>query len=199
MRKFNLKTGEYTDSPLQRGYRKNVGADPCICPNMRHKKTFGFTLIELLVVIGIIVLLAGIVMPNFMKQIDKAKKTRARADIHSVENALAMYQTDYGTYPGHEGVGTDLSNAGVDNISGDGELEDMLQTAGTNGRGPYLSKDIPNDPYGTKYNYRAPGDTAAPSTYNNPLGTRGYDLWSYGKDKADGGDDDIACWDTETN
>ena len=164
---------------------------------MKNSKKSGFTLIELLVVIGIIVLLAGIVMPNFMKQIDKAKKTRARADIHSVENALAMYQTDYGTYPGHEGVGTDLSNAGVDNISGDGELEDMLQTAGTNGRGPYLSKDIPNDPYGTVYKYRASGGTS--TDYTNPLKERSYDLWSWGKDKDNGGDDDIACWDTETN
>ena len=164
------------------------------------RKRTGFTLIELLVVIGIIVLLAGIVMPNFMKQIDKAKKTRARADIHSVENALAMYQTDYGTYPGHEGVGTDLSGDPSDddgNITGAGELKDMLQTAGTNGRGPYLSKDIPNDPYGTVYKYRAPGGTS--TDYTNPLKERSYDLWSWGKDKADGGDDDIACWDTETN
>ena len=196
MRKFNLKTGEYTDSPLQRGYRKNVGADPCICPNMRHKKTFGFTLIELLVVIGIIVLLAGIVMPNFMKQIDKAKKTRARADIHRVENALAMYQVDFGVYPGDK-------NAGGENLSGSdvsgyiSTLKDMLQTSGTNGRGPYLSKDIPNDPYGTEYKYRAPGGTS--TDYTNPLKERSYDLWSWGKDKDNGGDDDIACWDTETN
>ena len=165
------------------------------------RKRMGFTLIELLVVIGIIVLLAGIVMPNFMKQIDKAKKTRARADIHSVENALAMYQTDYGTYPGHKDVGIDLSGlagGGVnENISGAGKLKDMLQTAGTNGRGPYLSKDIPNDPYGTVYKYRASGGTS--TDYTNPLKERSYDLWSYGKDKADGGDDDIACWDTETN
>ena len=164
------------------------------------RKRTGFTLIELLVVIGIIVLLAGIVMPNFMKQIDKAKKTRARADIHSVENALAMYQTDWGTYPGDGIVNSgsaDLSGDPDDNITGAGELKDMLQTAGTNGRGPYLSKDIPNDPYGTVYKYRASGGTS--TDYTNPLKERSYDLWSYGKDKADGGDDDIACWDTETN
>ncbi|MBU0477819.1 type II secretion system major pseudopilin GspG [bacterium] len=156
----------------------------------------GFTLIELLVVIGIIVLLAGIVMPNFMKQIDKAKKTRARADIHSLENALAMYQTDYGIYPGQSGE--DLH--GSINVNGNiPELERMLQAVGTNGRGPYLSKDIPNDPYGTKYQYRAPGDTSA--TYHNPLNNRSYDLWSYGKDKTNdsGGDDDITCWDTGTD
>ena len=156
----------------------------------------GFTLIELLVVIGIIVLLAGIVMPNFMKQIDKAKKTRGRADIHSVENALAMYQVDFGVYPGDANAGgEDLSSDVVGNIT---TLKDMLQAAGTNGRGPYLSKDIPNDPYGQKYRYIAPG-SGTPADYDNPLKDRSYDLWSYGKDKADGGDDDIACWDTETN
>ncbi len=162
------------------------------------KKKSGFTLIELLVVIGIIVLLAGIVMPNFMKQIDKAKKTRARADIHSLENALAMYQVDYGVYPGDGDVGgTNLSGANH-NIREDGELEDMLQTSGTNGRGPYLSKDIPKDPYGTEYKYTAPGSSG---THHNPLTNRGYDLWSFGKDKADdsGDDDDITCWDTETD
>ncbi|MFH1904778.1 MAG: type II secretion system major pseudopilin GspG [bacterium] len=146
----------------------------------------GFTLIELLVVIGIIVLLAGIVMPNFMKQIDKAKKTRGRADIHSLENALAMYQTDYGVYPGETGGNADGAYP---------SLEGKLQYAGTEGKGPYLSKDIPKDPYGTSYYYKYPGATSG----KNPLGIRGYDLWSYGKDKAPDTTDDIACWDTETN
>ena len=161
------------------------------------RKRAGFTLIELLVVIGIIVLLAGIVMPNFMKYIDKAKKVRARADIRSIENALAMYQTDYGLYPGQVGGNPNLRQT---TLPADGNMDDLqtlLQDVGTNGRGPYLSKDIPNDPYGTKYQYRAPGGTSG--DYTNPLRDRGYDLWSYGKDKANGGDDDIACWDTETN
>jgi len=150
---------------------------------MKNSKKSGFTLIELLVVIGIIVLLAGIVMPNFMKQIDKAKKTRARADIHSLENALAMYQTDYGVYPTSTG---DIS-----------DLERIFQAVGTQGKGPYLSKDIPNDPYGTVYNYTYPGATSG----KNPLGIRGYDLFSCGKDKTGDGteDDDITSWSTETD
>ncbi len=167
-------------------------------------KRAGFTLIELLVVIGIIVLLAGIVMPNFMKYIDKAKKVRTRADIHSIENALAMYQTDWGTYPGDGNVNTGNADLSDDdptspNIRGTGELEDMLQTSGTNARGPYLSKDIPNDPYGEEYRYRAPGGVK--DSYNNPLDNRGYDLWSYGKDKENdsGADDDITSWDTGTD
>ncbi|MCK5594678.1 type II secretion system protein GspG [bacterium] len=157
----------------------------------------GFTLIELLVVIGIIVLLAGIVMPNFMKHIDSAKKIRARADINSLESALAMYQMDYGVYPGDGNAGgEDLSSDADDNID---DLQRMLQAVGTNGRGLYLSKDIPNDPYGMKYRYIAPGGT--PADYDNPLEDRSYDLWSWGKNKAPLGtpNDDIACWDTETN
>ena len=154
----------------------------------------GFTLIELLVVIGIIALLASIVMPNFMKHIDTAKKVRARADINSLESALAMYQLDYGIYPGQwSGTGT-LQSDGNGNVEA---LQDLLQDSGTNGRGLYISKDIPNDPYGQEYRYIAPGGT--PADYDNPLEERGYDLWSWGKDKADGGDDDIACWDTEAN
>jgi len=153
----------------------------------------GFTLIELLVVIGIIALLAGIVMPNFMKHIDTAKKVRARADINSIENALAMYQLDYGIYPGQWAGG--LQSDAPGNV---GELQDLLQDSGTNGRGLYISKDIPNDPYGQEYRYIAPG-SGYDDDYDNPLKNRGYDLWSYGKDKADGGDDDIACWDTEAN
>ena len=160
-------------------------------------KRAGFTLIELLVVIGIIVLLAGIVMPNFMKYIDKAKKVRARADIHSIENALAMYQTDWGIYPGQWSGAHSLHGA-VDG-SHVATLWIILKTTGTNGRGPYLSKEIPNDPYGEAYRYRAP--VSGGSGYKNPLEESGYDLFSCGKDKTgDGtGEDDIACWDTGTD
>ncbi len=156
----------------------------------------GFTLIELLVVIGIIVLLAGIVMPNFMKHIDSAKKIRARADINSLESALAMYQMDYGIYPG-QWAGSSLRDENNDYID---DLKTMLQDPGTEGRGLYLSKDIPPDPYGENYRYRAPG-TSSSTGYLNPLRYRGYDLWSYGKNKTNdsGGDDDITSWDTETN
>ena len=147
------------------------------------RKKSGFTLIELLVVIGIIVLLAGIVMPNFMKYIDKAKKVRARADIHSLENALAMYQTDYGIYPKWALDGTSLNT--ID------ELQEILQHPGDNGRGPYLSKNIPPDPYGRSYRYQYPGAL-------NPLVTKGYDLFSHGKDTTDT-TDDITSWATETD
>ena len=52
--------------------------------------------------------------------------------------------------------------------------------------GPYLKrKDIPVDPWGNAYHYRSPGENGD------------YDLYSFGRDKADGGegeDEDIVSW-----
>jgi len=59
----------------------------------------GFTLMELMVVIAIIVLLAGIMTPNVARRLEKAKMTKAEADIAAIEGAIAMYENDLGTYP----------------------------------------------------------------------------------------------------
>lgn len=48
-------------------------------------------------------------------------------------------------------------------------------------RGPYLQSDIPADPWGSAYQYRAPGTSG-----------KEYDLLSYGKDRAPGGAGDEA-------
>ena len=57
-----------------------------------------------------------------------------------------------------------------------------------NWQGPYLKGQIPNDPWGKPYNYRAPG-------VKNPSG---YDLSSSGPDGAEGTEDDINNWSTGT-
>ena len=48
-------------------------------------------------------------------------------------------------------------------------------------RGPYLQGEVPLDPWGTAYQYRAPG----------PNG-KDYELMSYGKDRTAGGTGDDA-------
>ncbi len=60
------------------------------------KRNDGFTLIELLVVIAIISILAGIVIPNVPKYINKARATRAYAEIKGVDLALTKMLTDAG-------------------------------------------------------------------------------------------------------
>ena len=59
----------------------------------------GFTLIEVMVVVVIIGLLAAIVAPNLIGNIDRAAVTRARSDIRSIETALNLYRLDNFRYP----------------------------------------------------------------------------------------------------
>ena len=59
----------------------------------------GFTLLEIMVVVVIIGLLAAIVVPNFMGQVDTAAINRAKQDIRGIETALNLYRLDNFRYP----------------------------------------------------------------------------------------------------
>ncbi len=131
----------------------------------------GFSLIELLVVIVILGLLGGLVGPQVMKHVGKAKSDTARLQIADLGAALDLYSLDVGDYPTTaEGLGA-LFNApaGVENWSG-----------------PYLKKNkVPDDPWHRPYTYTSPGEHGD------------YDLSTLGKDNAEGGekdDSDIVSW-----
>ena len=130
----------------------------------------GFTLVELIVVVIIIGLLAGLVLPQFIRQEEKAKLKAAQAQIELLGTALDTFRLDVGRYPSTE----------------EG-LQALRQKPGTLDRwdGPYLKKDLPQDPWGKPYMYKSPGD-------HGP-----YDIVSYGADGAPGGDGDnrdITSW-----
>ena len=63
----------------------------------RNRK--GFTLIELMIVIAIIIILAAIAIPNYLKMTQRAKKARIASDFESLATALESFRTDWGTYP----------------------------------------------------------------------------------------------------
>ena len=63
----------------------------------RNRK--GFTLIELMIVIAIIIILAAIAIPNYLKMTERAKKSRVASDFESLATALEAYRTDWGVYP----------------------------------------------------------------------------------------------------
>lgn len=129
----------------------------------------GFTLIELLIVMIILGLLAALVGPKMFQKVGSSKQKAAKAQISLFGTALDAYRLDLGGYPpsqlGLEGLRKNPGN----------DLWD----------GPYLSKDIPLDPWGHPYVYRAPGEHGD------------YDLFSMGADGQEGGDGentDIVSW-----
>jgi general secretion pathway protein G len=128
----------------------------------------GFTLIELLVVVAIIGLLAAYVGPKYFSQIGKSEQAVAKAQVEGFSRALGAYRIDVGAYPSTEEGLTVLSS----------KPGDSLKAAKWNG--PYLEKQVPNDPWGKPYIYRSPGSKSD------------FEILSHGKDGQPGGVGDAA-------
>jgi general secretion pathway protein G len=125
---------------------------------------------ELLLVLVIIGLLAALVGPTIYQRIRPAKQSAAKAQIENFASALDSYYVDMGAYPSTQDGITALRT------KPDGALA---------WNGPYLKKEIPKDPWGTAYIYRAPGRNG------------GYEIISYGADGREGGEGenaDINSW-----
>jgi len=138
--------------------------------NPKSAKRLGFTLIELMLVLVILATLSAIVVPKFTGQSKKAKVTAAKTQISHLALALDAFEVDLGRYP--------------TNVEGLRALVEKPASDSDEWRQPYLSGNVPLDPWGNEYVYRCPGD------YNQD----GYDLISYGPDGKLGGDDDITNW-----
>jgi general secretion pathway protein G len=135
----------------------------------------GFTLIEIMVVVVILGILAALVVPNILGNVDTARITAAKQDIKAIEGALDMYRLDNFTYP--------TAQQGLDAL--------VTQPADPNIRnwrkGGYLKgSKLPKDPWGNPYQYLYPG------THGTEV-----DIWSMGADGQTGGEGitaDIGNW-----
>ncbi|HYN53169.1 MAG TPA: type II secretion system major pseudopilin GspG [Methylotenera sp.] len=130
----------------------------------------GFTLLELLVVMVIIGLLAGYVGPKYFEQIGKSETKTARAQIDALGKALDQYRIDTGQYPN--------TNPGLAALN-------KNPTNDPKWAGPYLKKNVPNDPWNNPYLYQSPGEHGD------------YDLYTLGKDGQLGGvkeSEDVVNW-----
>lgn len=63
----------------------------------------GFTLIELLIVITIIGIMTAVVSTNLSSARSRARDTRRKADLRSVEQSLRLYYNDNQAYPRSNG------------------------------------------------------------------------------------------------
>lgn len=132
----------------------------------------GFTLLELLMVLLIIGLLAALVGPALYQKISPSKTKVAAVQIENFGNALDSYFIDTSEFPSSvEGLEALRSRpVGVQDWNG-----------------PYLKKEIPQDPWGRDYEYKSPGRSG------------GYEIYSYGRDGKAGGegpDRDILSWES---
>ncbi len=137
----------------------------------------GFTLIEIMAVVLIMGLLAGIVGTVVIQQIDTARQKTALTQIKQLEAALTFYQMDNGRFPSTEqGL-----RALVEKPSGSPEPRNYRA-------GGYLQGGaVPDDPWGSPYQYASPG------SHNS----HAFDIWTLGSDGQVGGegvDEDIGNW-----
>ena len=125
----------------------------------------GFTLMELLLVLVIIGMLAALVGPALYQRIKPARQSAARAQLTNFSTALDAFYVDCERYP----------------TTQEGLAALRERPEGTEKwNGPYLTKEVPNDPWGHPFVYRAPGRSG------------GYEIVSYGAVGREGGDGDNA-------
>ena len=146
----------------------------CLCNEPKHKEDNliikeknGFTLIEVIVVAGIIAILASILVPMILKEIDEARITKATADVRSIFTALVVFKKDTAQWP----VMDDACDANVTLLAGTGNQPQNLAAMGydtsvtspfddhlvedangcyNNWKGPYIAT-VSADPWGNQY------------------------------------------------
>jgi general secretion pathway protein G len=129
----------------------------------RRYKQDGFTLIEIMVVILILGLLATIVVQSLQGATNRAKRTKAQADISELKTALDRYYLDNGFYPT-----TDQGLQALVTPPSGGRVPHDYEAGG------YIQR-LPVDPWGTPYQYQSDGSN--------------YVVKSFGPDGVESGDD----------
>jgi general secretion pathway protein G len=133
--------------------------------NSRLEK--GFTLIELIIVLVILGLLSALVVPRVANQLLKSKIRIAGLQIGEFKGGIEAFAFDVARYP----------------TTAEGLNALVLNPTGTDAwAGPYLSHDVPADPWTKPYQYLSPGQHGD------------YDISSLGPDGTAGTVDDVCSW-----
>jgi type IV pilus assembly protein PilA len=130
---------------------------------MRRAK--GFSLIELLIVVAIILIIAAIAVPSFLRSRLMANESSAVASIRTINTAMISYNSSYPTV----GFASDLTvlggvcTGGVVPTSASACLLDSLLTSGTK----------------SGYTFVATGTSGSYITYGNPVTPNGTGVRSF--------------------
>lgn len=144
-------------------------------PQIRTRRRSGFTLLELLIVLAIILVIAGMVVPNLVGQRQQANIDATKITLKNVEGACKMWAAQHdGNYPTQD----------------DGDVLTLLtQRVEYRGKqlGPYLEEPA-FDAWGKALHYEYP-NTKNPDSVKPAI-------WSDGPNGADDGGtgDDVNNW-----
>jgi general secretion pathway protein G len=104
--------------------------------------------------------------PRYFAQLGKSEVATAKTQIEGFRKALDTYRLDMGRYPTTE--------------EGLAALTTKPAEGAEKWAGPYLSKQVPPDPWSRAYQYRSPGASSE------------YEILSLGKDGKPGGEGENA-------
>ena len=126
----------------------------------------GYTLVELLIVLTVIGLLAGLVGPRVLRYLGDSRVKAARLQVEMFSSSLDLFYLDAGRYP--------TTTEGLEAL--------VVRPQGAeNWNGPYIrGGQLPQDPWGNAYLFRAPVDNGR------------YEVLSLGADGREGGTGDAA-------
>ena len=133
----------------------------------KKKQAQGFSLIEVLVVVVIMGMLIGLIGPNVLGQVDRARVTTAKSDIASLSQALDMYKLDNHLYP--------TTDQGLEALVS--RPQSSPEPRNWNPEGYIKGNKLPLDPWDGEYVYMSPGEENRP-----------YELMSLGADARLGGE-----------
>ena len=127
--------------------------------NRSISRSAGFSLLEMLAVIVLIGIVAGIVVNQVGKNVDKGKWNAGKGQIQKVAMAVESYALDNGSPPA--------------------KLEDLVTkpSGATNWKPGYAKESDLKDPFGHPFFYKVPGEHGD------------FDIVFYGKDGKSGGED----------
>jgi len=134
--------------------------------NTRRNRRRGFTLMEVLLVLAILVVLGSMVTVGYMQIQRNANRDAAKGQIGLLEDAVQLYALNVGTCPTTQQGLLALREAPSD-------LKNAAKWAG-----PYLSEELPIDPWGQAYQYEQ-------------ISAEEFKIWSNGPDGQQGSEDDI--------
>jgi len=138
--------------------------------HLLRSRAQGFTLIEIVIVLTIISILAAGSIYMLKGNVDVAKETRVDGDLQNIMTQLQLYEARNMRPPSTE--------------QGMKALVEKPTTEPLPERWTALMETVPKDPWGQEYKYRYPATKSKKS----------YDVWTIGKDGADGTEDDIGNW-----